>query len=95
MATIYETIKNGEMDIDQICQIIATNRGLQYILDDYVIMNHCFDYDGEKCEYYDFKKKRCDLQGSAIFRVECPKFKENQNAIRRILLGWFNEELES
>lgn len=94
MATIYETIKNG-MDIDRICQIIADNRSLQYILDDYVIMNHCFDYDGEKCKYYNFKAKRCDLQGSAIFRTECPKLRENQNAIKNILIDWFNKELGS
>ena len=94
MATIYETIKNGEMDIDQICQIIATDERLHYIFGDYVLMNGCFD-NGERCKYYNQEGCYCGLEGTGMFRTECPKFKENQNAIRRILLGWFNEELES
>lgn len=94
MATLYEAIKNGELGIDHICQTIAVDKRFHYILDEYVVMNCCFD-DGNRCKYYCKEFRSCDIYMSEDFASKCPKYRENANAIRRIMLDWFNTELGS
>lgn len=94
MATLYEAIKNGELGIDHICQIIAVDKRFHHILDEHVVMSHCHDGD-DHCEHYCKDFRSCDIYMSKDFASKCPKYRENANAIRRTMLDWFNMESES
>ena len=88
--TIYDAIKNEKMGIDSICENIASNTRLHFILDEFVTMNCCYD-DGFHCEHE--SKNGCDIYGHMGFSEKCPKYNDNLRAIKNLLLDWFNQEL--
>ena len=94
MSSIYETIKNGEMDIDKICQIIVTNPKFYHIFNTGMFSSHC--YQCKHCNKDAISPlSLCNIKFEEDFKTKCPYYRENLNNARKILIMWFNEELGS